>query len=132
MEVRSDSVVTCLIVTPSQTFPGLSFLICIQFSQLQRHKQLHWRRERCSLYSKQSSGFVVTNAWSSANPTYLGILQQRSSSVSTIIFSTNMVDRLKYCSPRLLKSSFCDGKQTTSKQIKAQAPKAFPYLLQSL
>lgn len=39
---------------------------------------------------------------------------------------------IKYCSPCLLKSSFCDGKQTTSKQIKAQAPKAFPYLAKSL
>lgn len=74
---------------------------------------------------------MVTNAWSSANPMYPVILQQLSSSVSTIIFSTNMVDKLKYCSPRLLKSSFCDGKQTTSKQIKAHAPKAFPCLAKS-
>lgn len=57
---------------------------------------------------------------------------QLSSSVSTFIFSTNMIDRLKYCSLHLLKCFFCDGKQTTSKQIKAQAPKAFSCLAKSL
>lgn len=39
---------------------------------------------------------------------------------------------LKYCFPHLLKCSFCDGKQMTFKQIKAQAPKVFPHLVKSL
>lgn len=76
---------------PSQTSSGLHFFICIQSTQLQKPKQFQWSRQWCSIWS---SGFVRTQCMLTQ---HISWSQQLSSSIFTSIFSTDMIDRLKYC-----------------------------------